>query len=249
MEEELQHKRNGKVKSSNDIVTSFQSLLDQLTEPCQPSSVLSCSKTLNSVCFKVKVNEGGLKTAETETKIKPLARLDPGLTLIKCNVDPLSGSKKCHYKCQGTNKSGFVPGAADNDMKLGDESVLVRQEGNCGEISTLPSAEMSSNMVNVSFAHSYLKDIKASYVTNESSAEVDNTDDRLLKYTFQRNRKKESLCNPDEKTSEENSLKRKAGEKENSLQETSKSNLVNESSRGSRRLAQVARQAGFLFSK
>ncbi|XWS40819.1 hypothetical protein CRYUN_Cryun17cG0028300 [Craigia yunnanensis] len=248
LEEELQHKRNGKVKSSSDIAISFQSLLDQLTEPCQRSSVISCSKTLNSVCFKVKLNEGGVKTAETETKIKPLAPLDPGLTLIKCNVDPLSGSKNVTVSVKAINKSGFVPGAADNDMKLGDESVLARQEGNSGEISTLSSSEMISDMVNVSFEHSYLKDTKASNVTNESSTKVDNANDRLLKYTFRRKRKKESFSIPDEKTSEESSLKRLIGEKENNLQETSKSNLVNESSRDCRRLAQVAHQVGFLLS-
>ncbi|XWS44251.1 hypothetical protein CRYUN_Cryun15aG0028300 [Craigia yunnanensis] len=253
LEEELQHessfhedeivavyngKRTGKVKSSNDIATSFQSLPDQRTKPRQPSTVLSCSETFKSVCFNVKSNEDQLKTAETESKIRPLACLDPGLTLTECNVDPLSGSKNVTLSVRTLNKSRFVQSAADNDMKFGYESVLFSEEGNSGETSTLPSSEMSSNMVNVSFTYSDLKDAKASNVTNESLTKVDNVDDRLLKYTFQRKRKKESLSNADEKTSEESSLKRRA-----------KSNLVNESFRDSRRLAQVARQLISLSGK
>ncbi|XWS32820.1 hypothetical protein CRYUN_Cryun22dG0022500 [Craigia yunnanensis] len=237
---------NGNVKpgEGSRTVSSIRTLPDQHTEPCQLSAVLSCSKTLISGCFNVKSNEDQLKTTETEIKIKPLARLDPGLTLIKCNVDHLSGSKNVTVSVRALNKSRFVQSAADNDMKFGDESVLVREEGNSEETSTLPSSEMSSNMVNVSLAYSDLKDAKASNLTNESSTKVDNVNDRLLKYTFQRKRKKESLSNPDEKTSEESRLKRRAEEKENSLQGTTKSNLVNESSRDSPQLAQLISISG-----
>ncbi|XP_022740319.1 uncharacterized protein LOC111292287 isoform X2 [Durio zibethinus] len=226
-------KRNGKVKGSNDIATSFQSLLDHLTEPCQPSLALSCSKTSNSVCFNVESNEDKLKTADTENKIKALARLDPGLALIKCNVDPSLRSKNVTASVKALNNSRFAPSAADNDIKLGDESVLVRQEVNSGKISTLPSSEMSSTMVNGSIVHSALDGSKASNVTKESSTKVDNVNDRRFKYTFQRKRKKESLCDQDVKTSEESNLKRRAGEKENRLQETANCNLVNETSRDS----------------
>ncbi|XVF14186.1 hypothetical protein REPUB_Repub09cG0035500 [Reevesia pubescens] len=216
-EEELQHKSsccedeivtiyNVRLKSSNAIYTSFQSLPDQLADPCQSSTVLSSSKTLSSVCFNVKSNEDRVKTAETETKLKPLALLDPGLTLVKCSLDPISGSKNVTLSVRALHKSRVVVSAADNDMKLGDE-----QEGNSGEISTLQSSEVSSNMDKVSFAHSDLKDTKASNVTNESSTKLDNINNRLLKYTFQRKRKKESLSNLDKKTSEESSLKKRAG--------------------------------------
>lgn len=247
-------KRSGEVKSSNDFATSFKSLPEQLTEACLSPTVLCCSKASRSVCF----NKDQLETSETEIKTKPSSRLDPGLTLIKCSVDPLSESKNVTVSVRALNKSTFLQPAADNDLKLGNESVLVRKEGNPGEISTLLSSEISSNVVNVSFTDSDLKDAKASNVTNEPSTKVDNNNDRLLKYIFQRKRKKESLNNLDEKTSEERSLKRRAGEKENILPETSKpkenslqeteSNLVNESSRDSRRLAQVAHQVSLLFS-
>ncbi|XVF58173.1 hypothetical protein PTKIN_Ptkin07bG0042100 [Pterospermum kingtungense] len=241
-------KRN-EVKGGNDISTPSHSLPDELIETCQSSTILSCSKTLRSVCFNVKSNDDQLKTAETETKIKPYSRMDPGLTLIKCNVDPLSGSKNVTVSVRALNKSRFVQPAANHDMIFGDESVLVGKQGKPGETLALPSSEMSSDVVNVSFIYSDSKDAIASNVTNESLTKVDDINDRLLKYTFQRKRKKESITNPDEKTSEESCLKRRAEEKENSLHETAKSNLVNESSRDSRRLAQVARQLISLSSK
>ncbi|GMI99186.1 hypothetical protein HRI_003587900 [Hibiscus trionum] len=115
------------------------------------------------------------KTGESETKMKPLTRLGPGSTLIKCRVEPTLNA------------------------------------------------------------------------SNESSTMVDRTNDMLLKHSVHiRKRKKKSLGNRNEKISEESSLKRKAGdgEKENSLQEISKPNLVNQSCRESRRLSQVARQVG-----
>ncbi|MBA0614628.1 hypothetical protein Godav_014896, partial [Gossypium davidsonii] len=170
-EEEFQHKSS----SHEDVMTVYNgkvNIYNQLTEPYQSSSVPSSS----AVCFNVDSNESDLKTGETEIKMKPLTRLGPGSTLIKCKVDP------------------------------------------------------------------------ASNATDESSAMVDRTNDSI----HIRKRKKESLGNTDEKTCKGRSLKRRsgagAGEKENSLQEISKSKLVNECSKESRRLAQVAHQVGSLFS-
>ncbi|KAB2064513.1 hypothetical protein ES319_A09G024800v1, partial [Gossypium barbadense] len=163
VEEEFQHKSS----SHEDIMTVYNgkvNIYNQLTEPYQSSLVPSSS----AICFNVDSNESDLKTGETEIKMKPLTRLGPGPTLIKCKVDP------------------------------------------------------------------------ASNATDESSAMVDRTNDSI----HIRKRKKESLGNTDEKTCKGRSLKRRAGagEKENSLQEISKSKLVNECSKESRRLAQVAHQ-------
>ncbi|KAH1092040.1 hypothetical protein J1N35_019297 [Gossypium stocksii] len=171
---EFQHKSS----SHEDVMTVYNgkvNIYNQLTEPYQSSSVPSSS----AVCFNVASNESDLKTGETEIKMKPLTRLGPGSTLIKCKVDP------------------------------------------------------------------------ASNATDESSAMVDRTNDSI----HIRKRKKESLGNTDEKTCKGRSLKRRAGpgagagEKENSLQEISKSKLVNECSKESRRLAQVAHQLISLSGK
>lgn len=74
--------------------------------------------------------------------------------------------------------------------------------------------------------------------------------DRVIKYTFQRKRKKESLSSPDgNANAEESILKKKAAE--NGPVQMEKSSSITESSRDSRRVAQVARQVGdlciFLF--
>ncbi|KAA3455986.1 centlein-like [Gossypium australe] len=169
-EEEFQHKSS----SHEDVMTVYNgkvNIYNQLTEPYQSSSVPSSS----AVCFNVDSNESDLKTGETEIKMKPLTRLGPGPTLIKCKVDP------------------------------------------------------------------------ASNATDESSAMVDRTNDSI----HIRKRKKEFLGNTDETTCKGRSLKRRAGagEKENSLQEISKSKLVNECYKESRRLAQVAHQLNSLSGK
>ncbi|TYH52432.1 hypothetical protein ES332_D09G028100v1 [Gossypium tomentosum] len=170
LEEEFQHKS----RSHEDVMTVYNgkvNIYNQLTEPYQSSSVPSSS----AVCFNVDSNESDLKTGETEIKMKPLIRLGPGSTLIKCKMDP------------------------------------------------------------------------ASNATDDSSAMVDRTNDSI----HIRKRKKESLGNTDEKTCKEKSLKRRsgAGEKENSFVEISKSKLVNECSKESRRLAQVAHQLISLSGK
>ena len=63
---------------------------------------------------------------------------------------------------------------------------------------------------------------------------------RFLKYTFQRKRKKDAFSSPDNNSS----LKRNTGEKQNGSLEPQNSSLITESSRDSRRLAQVALQVG-----
>ncbi|KAK6123434.1 hypothetical protein DH2020_042816 [Rehmannia glutinosa] len=68
--------------------------------------------------------------------------------------------------------------------------------------------------------------------------------ERVFKYTFQRKRKRESLSGS--KVNATLETEKKTGDKQNGDQnlEQSKSSLLKESSRDSRRLAQVARQVG-----
>lgn len=71
---------------------------------------------------------------------------------------------------------------------------------------------------------------------------------RVIKFTFQRKRKRSTSNVSDGNESSENStLKRKAVEKRNDSAEADKSCSVAESSREKRRLAQVARQVGDLY--
>ncbi|KAJ8492828.1 hypothetical protein OPV22_014549 [Ensete ventricosum] len=66
--------------------------------------------------------------------------------------------------------------------------------------------------------------------------------DKILKYTFQRKRKRVSLDSKVDFTSLEESMSKQTVEKDNAVLDPQKSSLLVESSRESRRLAQVARQ-------
>ncbi|KAK3006897.1 hypothetical protein RJ639_015602 [Escallonia herrerae] len=83
---------------------------------------------------------------------------------------------------------------------------------------------------------------KASDTTNKLPSQ--RPKDRIIKYTFQRKRKRESLSNFNGNASlEDVTLEMKDGELQNDFLEP-ESNLINESSRDSRRSAQVAHQVG-----
>lgn len=91
-------------------------------------------------------------------------------------------------------------------------------------------------------------DSKSYCTANRVSSQAKN--DMFLKYTFTRKRKRESLSNRDENDSLEGSVpKKKGGEKQIGSLEPQKSSLVIESTRDSRRLAQVARQLISLSEK
>ncbi|RWW55996.1 hypothetical protein BHE74_00037326 [Ensete ventricosum] len=72
--------------------------------------------------------------------------------------------------------------------------------------------------------------------------------DKILKYTFQRKRKRVSLDSKVDFTSLEESMSKQTVEKDNAVLDPQKSSLLVESSRESRRLAQVARQVSEVTS-
>ncbi|XP_010502836.1 PREDICTED: uncharacterized protein LOC104780077 [Camelina sativa] len=72
----------------------------QLIKPCQSHSDIPCSKNgEDSMDTHLSVENEEVDALNSckgldATKIKPLRRLDHGLTSVKCNVDPTSGSTK-----------------------------------------------------------------------------------------------------------------------------------------------------------
>jgi uncharacterized coiled-coil protein SlyX len=233
--EEVKTVLNGKGKKMNsgDAIVSFRPL--PVLSHCRTSS---CSGNGN-----VKSGEDSLKVNATKSGIKPLTCLAPGLTLIKHDADPISGSTDLTVSIRAINKPGPIQNAVE-DMELVDKSVLVKHEGDAAENLINLSSELDVGMINVPLMNSSLKDVEASEASNGSPSRVDNN--RLLRYTFQRKRKRESSRKPDENTSFENStIKRRAGEKQSGASELQDCSLGNGSSRDSRRLAQVARQVGF----
>ncbi|KAL6287941.1 hypothetical protein ACE6H2_012331 [Prunus campanulata] len=258
-------KRKRKMNSKNGITTST----GQLTKPGQPSSVLSRCRTF------AYLGNGGVKsyedrpnTTHNEARMKAYPRLDHGLTLIRSDMDPISGSTSVTVSMKEINEAEAGENAADKDMELIDVPVLILQESDIVENSEAPSSEFDhatadlsllnselkdvnvslmnseSKDVRVSLMNSELKDVKASEQSNRSPSHADNG--RLLKYTFQRKRKNSSR-NPGQKSSFEGSTsKRRMEESECIAQEPQ---MMNESSRDNRRLAQVARQLISLSGK
>ncbi|KAL0014182.1 hypothetical protein SO802_001251 [Lithocarpus litseifolius] len=237
------NKGEGKNKmKSGDAIDTIKSLPDQLSKPCQSFSVLSCCRTFShSVNGNVKSGEDRLKINEIESQVKPLTRLDPGLTLIKRDINPRLGSTNLTVSMKATKKSGLIQNAVE-DTKM--DSELGKHKGDTADNLTHPSLELNVGMVNIPLMNSDLKDAEASDDTKDSSYQSDNN--RLLKYTFQRKRKKESLGNLDESVLLE---KRRAGENQSGTPELQDSSLNNESSRDGQRLAQVACQLVSLSGK
>ncbi|GAV73080.1 hypothetical protein CFOL_v3_16567 [Cephalotus follicularis] len=213
------------------------------------SSVLTyCNTCSYPTCVNNEWVEYLLERAEKEAKMKPLPRLDPGLTLITRNVDLILGSTNVTVSAKVLDQSRVVQSAADEDTELRDESMLVRQEDKAMGNLTVPCSGLIPEMVNVPQVYSDLTVLEAHEETDGSPSKLDGNG--ILKYTFQRKRKTESLSDPDISTSPEKStIKRRAGEKQEAAPEPQKSSLVNESSRDSRRLAQVARQLISLSGK
>ncbi|CAH8267048.1 unnamed protein product [Arabidopsis lyrata] len=174
LEEHLQHNvdgigiiRKGK-RSKNVEHLDGLNHTDHVVEACQESNLVS---------IDVEDGENKADTPKNETKIKPHPRLDPVLTSI---VDPTSGSK--HATVISVNAANR---STDKDLKSRKEDVLVKCEGE--EDSVVPATKMSSDqLVNP------CSDLKATAVVSDQISESPRTDgNRLVKYTFQRKRKRD----------------------------------------------------------
>ncbi|CAL5198311.1 unnamed protein product [Lathyrus oleraceus] len=134
----------------------------------------------------------------------------------------------------------------EDDKESLDKSDLTRQESLSTESIKVPSC---TDVVEVAGDGSPDKmDSKVSNKDEKVSSRFEN--DKLLKYTFQRKRKKGSVSSGDVGCSPDNSSSKKiCGEKQNGHAEPQKSCTMTESSRESRRLAQVARQLISLSEK
>ncbi|CAK7338614.1 unnamed protein product [Dovyalis caffra] len=249
-------------QSTSSVSTSSTLPLVQHSEFCQPSSVLTHCKTYSFLLHgNVKSNEDQSKIAENDVKLKSLPRLDPGLTLIKGGLDSTSGSTNVKVSVKALCRSGVAQTDANRGVQCVDD--LVKEECDSNRNPTVPSYESIAHMGNVPLVYSNLKHAKTSEETTISAPLVHSeikvakasiepnvfpsqSDNKLLKYTFQRKHKKEAVSSLDNKTSVgKSNLKRKADEKQEGSLEAQKSSFINESSRDSCQLAQAARQVGF----
>ncbi|KAA0055198.1 Nuclear mitotic apparatus 1 [Cucumis melo var. makuwa] len=126
----------------------------------------------------------------------------------------------------------------DHDTAVVGKSDFASQESLCGENLEASTDKVDLDLVKES---SIQLDMKNSDVIDEIPSQQSNN--KVLKYTFQRKRKKESLSSPDGKSSVDESIsKKRMKDKQSVSSESDKFSLMTESSRDNRRLAQVARQ-------
>ncbi|KAK8692923.1 hypothetical protein V6N13_070526 [Hibiscus sabdariffa] len=133
----------------------------------------------------------------------------------------------------------------DSDELLTGKKELTRPDSGSAENLGVASCKLELEMVDASAVN---LDAKVSEATEGSSPQPVNN--KHLMYTFKRKRKKDSLCSPDRDCSlEEDTSKKNTEDKQNGSLDSEKSTLTAESSRDSRRLAQVARQLISLSEK
>ncbi|CAK9138683.1 unnamed protein product [Ilex paraguariensis] len=133
-----------------------------------------------------------------------------------------------------------------NDDILVDKLLTMRQQIGSTESSGAPIGRMNIEEVDVPLADS--EGSKAPDTTHGVPTQP--VPDRIIKYTFQRKRKRVSLTSIEGNNSLETStFEGKPEEKQTGSVEPQKSSLITESSRDSRRLAQVARQLISLSEK
>lgn len=171
-------------------------------------------KQCSAVCDNGKCCED-----EYDAKTKPA----PPLT----DVEPVHGSTDVTEGVQTVTEK-----AIEKDNKLGESAA---------QNLTVPSSEIKVKVFDIPSTNTILEDAK-SFEENDGSSSSQVDDNRLLKYTFQRKRKKESLGNADQNIdSEKRSVKRRVEDKQNGSLEPQKSSMIEETSTDNH-LAPVAHQ-------
>ncbi|CAO2826714.1 unnamed protein product [Amaranthus hypochondriacus] len=132
----------------------------------------------------------------------------------------------------------------NEDTEVAGSLVLDRQQSGPGNCSDDQSSKQELETKNLSSVN-----LDSKLLEEDGGFLSPSRKDRVLKYTFQRKRKKESLSGDDSGLHEENPLKRRMVKKQNDNLEGSKSDNGSDSSRDSRRMAQVARQLISLSEK
>ncbi|XP_068307022.1 uncharacterized protein [Pyrus communis] len=176
-----------------------------------------------------------------------------------------NASKKSEDEIQKVTSSISIP-------KLPLETTEMSTQSECANVTENDSGQKATMFVEESrltgqecvsaeslVVLSCKRDVEKDYPLHKSNTKVSNLDDgtasqpennKFLKYTFCRKRKKDTLNNPEsESLLDNNTLERKTIEEQNGSLEPQTSSLLLKSSRDSRRLAQVARQLISLSEK
>lgn len=236
-------KRKRAARHKKSKALSCMSLPYQFMETHQPSDLSTSKTSPHSVDNNDPAGENSSKITQNEGQMDPVSTVVsiPDATGIVTQL----GSVDVARNDADFVKACSVQKTRDNDTVFINKSDMTRQESLSAENLVVQGCRTDVETVNGSLVD---LDLKASDSNNAGSNQLVNN--RFLKYTFCRKRKKESLSSPDADSSVDNDiLKRKTGEKQDDSLEPQNSSLITESSRDSRRLAQVARQLISLSEK
>lgn len=219
--------------------SSFMSIADHLMEKPQVSDLSNSKTSPDSVDNIDEAVEDPSKITENEGQKDPESTVDPVLP---------SDATGTHLGSIGMTQNDVdFPKPCSVDNTMNNDSVPINkldmtiQESLSAENSEVQGCRTDVETFDESLLNS---DLKASDSNDVVSQTVNN---RFLKYTFRRKRKKDSLSSPDLDSSLDNgTLNINTGDDQNGSLEP-QNTLVAESSRDSRRLAQVARQVSDIF--
>ncbi|KAJ4961702.1 hypothetical protein NE237_021612 [Protea cynaroides] len=218
-------------------------LCGPLPDPFEPSFHSHSKTFLYPVPGDVESGEDPSKVMEDE------AQKDSESDVDSVMEDEAQRDSESHVDSEiRVNKAGSPHHFTNKDPALIDQSVLTRQVSKDAENSEAPGSKLNLDPVDVPSINFDAKDTKT--YEKVTAAPVQAGNDRLLKYTFRRKRKKETTSNPNENALLENkNTPKRTVEMQDSAPEPQKSSLIIESSRDSRRLQQVARQLISLSEK
>ncbi|KAL2459428.1 uncharacterized protein Fot_54677 [Forsythia ovata] len=186
------------------------------------------SDQVPELCVRAAPNSVKYSARSSENPLK----MDPTLSSErKLDLSESDGARNATYEDEG----------------LMENVTPISQEAGTAESSLFPDYKMDSEKVDMSLTNLECRSSDTvNGVPRQSKAE------RIIKYTFQRKRKRQPLSVSEFNVSlETDTMERETGNKKNDPLELElqKSSLITESSRDSRRLAQVARQLLSLSEK
>ncbi|XP_059638496.1 uncharacterized protein LOC132280775 isoform X2 [Cornus florida] len=227
------HRKRKRATRYKKITTPSCRYLSDLVTGRDQASDISFSKIHPSSI------DNNAQSGKEHSKMGPLLSSDTTETGIPSGFSGVTESEAEFVKaCSGQN-------IIDRDEALIDKLVPTGQENGCAESSGVLVSKIDLEKLDVPSVDS---ESKASDKANGISSQPVN--DRIIKYTFQRKRKKDSFSSPDRNTSPvKSTLEREIEDKQNGSLEPQKLGSTIDSSRESRRIAQVARQLISLSEK
>ncbi|XVE54889.1 hypothetical protein DITRI_Ditri03aG0118500 [Diplodiscus trichospermus] len=236
-------KRKRAARYKKNKAPSSVNIPDKVVATCQESD-LSCPESFShAVDGNAQFGEDSSIIEHDAQKGSPCPSI-PSSTSDTARVINESGYEEVDKDAVEFGKACYILKDKNNDQLHIEKEDLEKQVSGSTENLGVPSCKVDLEMVDVSAVNS---DVKVSERTEGSSTQPVNN--KFLVYTFKRKRKKDSFSSPDRDCSlDDDTSQRKTEEKQNGSQDSEKSTLTTESSRDSRRLAQVAHQVSYKLS-